>query len=74
MAEIVDTVTSTAFNEDKEVIEAIQETYDRDFKGMAGPEYSVAADHAAIAARRIVANLVQAEQGHEAANLSFAEN
>jgi len=46
--------------EDKVVLEAIQEIYDR--RGPDLPEVSVKADEAAVRARRIIARMVEAEQ------------
>lgn len=59
--EIVVKVTNAAFDEDKDIIEEIQRTYNGDYRGAEGPEYSVGADRAAIAARRIVARMLEAE-------------
>jgi phenylpropionate dioxygenase-like ring-hydroxylating dioxygenase large terminal subunit len=52
-----------AFKQDKEILEAIQETRDRELRGDSAPEVIVRADRAAVEARRIVERMLSAEPG-----------
>jgi phenylpropionate dioxygenase-like ring-hydroxylating dioxygenase large terminal subunit len=63
--QVLTDVTLRTFKQDKDVLEAIQETMDRDFRGANGPEISVVSDNAAIRARRMVAAMVRAEIENE---------
>lgn len=61
LSEFMNPILEATYKQDRDVLEAIQMTIDRDIRGNSAPEYLRASDRAPVAARRILRRMLEKE-------------